>query len=153
MGDRFSVKGLQTTVAGPPADYTLELDGVVTTRGKIYDIVVGMEAAPADVTFIHTVQRLNALGTGTATTPGKLDNDSPAALLQVQVNNTVEPTYVATAKLLEVAVNQRATFRWVAAPGGELLVAAIATAGIGIFALDVVGAATIDTFAQIHWEE
>jgi hypothetical protein len=48
-------------------------------------------------------------------------------------NHTVEPTYTANTQILEVPLNHRATYRWVAAPGGEIILPADATAGAGIF--------------------
>jgi hypothetical protein len=46
-------------------------------------------------------------------------------------NHTAEPTVTADTELLEVPVNQRSTYRWVAVPGGELVVPAVDTDGIG----------------------
>ena len=47
-------------------------------------------------------------------------------------NHTIEPTYTAAAIVLMIPLNQRATFRWVAAPGSELVAPATAANGFGI---------------------
>ena len=66
--------------------------------------------------------------------PHKYRHDSadPAAVSVCGKNHTVEPTYTAIASLLDIALNQRATFRWVAAPGSELMAPATAANGIGL---------------------
>ena len=51
--------------------------------------------------------------------------------MNVGENHTVEPTYTAAKELLEVPLNTRATFRWAAAPGSELVIPATNDAGIG----------------------
>jgi len=55
-----------------------------------------------------------------------------AALTAGGSNHTVEPTYTAGAFLLTVDLNQRATFRWVAPPGGELVTPATNANGAGV---------------------
>ena len=149
--DKYTGVGTQTVAN--PADTTLTLTGNVAVRGKLYDIILGAIGVPADVTLKHTVQRVTAIGTGTGFTPLPLDGDAPGAQLVCTVNHTVEPTYTASAILLEHGLNQRATFRWVAAPGGEIIIPAAAGEGVGIFAIDVAAAATPDVEATVHWEE
>ena len=149
--DKFSGYGEQTVAN--PADTTLTLTGNVNTRGKVYDIMWGAINAPADNSLKTTVKRCTAIGTGTGFTPVKLDEDSPAAQLVCTVNHTAEPTYTANNELMVLGVNQRAVFRWVAAPGGEIVIPATANSGIGIFTEDVAAAATPNVNATVHWEE
>lgn len=106
--------------------------GSTAHRGKIYDFVLGSEASPADNPFLYLFQRCTALGTSTSVTPTALDPADAAALFAAGQSHTVEPTYTAGAVLERVALNQRATFRWVAAPGSELVWPATASNGIGI---------------------
>ena len=47
--------------------------------------------------------------------------------------------------------NQRATWRWVAAPFGEIILPATANVGVGVHAL--VTSATIVTGITLHFEE
>ena len=130
MADRYSSKGEQTITTDPGAT-GLSLNGVTTTRGKVYDFTVGSDGTPADVALNYTCIRFSASGTGTPFTPEPLDSDAPAALIGVETNHTIEPTYVTTDILWQIAANQRATYRWVAAPDGELMVPATSDAGFG----------------------
>lgn len=130
MADRYSSKGAQTITTTPGAT-ALSYAGVTTTRAKCYDFTVGSDGTPADVALNYTCIRFTASGTGTAVVPEPLDSDAPAALITVEENHTIEPTYVTADILWQIAANQRATYRWVAAPDGELMVPATADAGFG----------------------
>ena len=107
-------------------------DATRPRRGKIYDLIFGSEASPADNAFRYILQRCTALGTSTAVTPRPLDPADAATEADAGENHTVEPTFTANEIVLAVALNQRATFRWVAAPGGELVYPATASNGLGI---------------------
>lgn len=107
-------------------------DATRPRRGKWYDLVFGSEASPADNAFLYIVQRCTALGTSTAVTPSPLDPADAATESDSGENHTIEPTYTANLVLLSIALNQRATFRWVAPPGGELVYPATASNGLGI---------------------
>jgi hypothetical protein len=52
---------------------------------------------------------------------------------------------------LQVAHNQRATFRWVAIPDGELIVPA--TAGAGLALMSIVASATANYAWSSSWQE
>ncbi|OHB75584.1 MAG: hypothetical protein A2W31_00820 [Planctomycetes bacterium RBG_16_64_10] len=65
-------------------------------------------------------------------------------------NHTVEPTY--TTELLRFSINQQATFRWVAAPDGELIAPATASNGIGLQFYSVSGG-TAECQAMFHHVE
>lgn len=107
-------------------------DATRPRRGKFYDLVFGSEATPADNAFKWMLQRFTAAGTSTAVTPSPLDPADAATESDAGENSTIEPTYTAGLILLSVGLNQRATFRWVASPGGELTYPATASNGIGI---------------------
>ncbi len=130
MADRYSVKGEQTVITTPGAT-ALSLNGVTTTRAKVYDFTVGSDGTPADVALNYTAIRFTASGTGTGFTSEPLDSDAPAGLITAETNHTIEPTYVTANILWQIAANQRATYRWVAAPDGELMIPASSDAGIG----------------------
>jgi hypothetical protein len=129
---------------------TVGADATRPRRGKIYDIILGSEASPADNAFRYIVQRCTALGTSTAVTPQPLDPADAATESDAGENHTVEPTYTANAILLAIGLNQRATFRWVAAPGGELVYPATASNGLGI---QTPSASTVAITATVHFEE
>jgi hypothetical protein len=99
---------------------------------KWYDVILGSEASPADNPFLWILQRCTTAGTSTAVTPQPLDPADAATETDAGENHTAEPTYTANQILLAVPLNQRATFRWVAAPGSELVAPATASNGIGI---------------------
>lgn len=101
-------------------------------RAKWYDLIFGSQAAAADNPFLYVLQRFTAPGTSTAVTPQPLDPADAAATAAAGQNHTVEPTYTAGQILLEIALNQRATFRWVATERGGLVAPASASNGIGI---------------------
>ena len=106
--------------------------GATTLRKAfIYDIMFGTDGTPADNAMTWKVDRQTTLGTGTASVPSPLDGGDAAALIVATANYTIEPTVTAATQLVELGMNQRASYRWVAAPGGELVVPATNVAGIG----------------------
>ena len=129
----YSIDGSQAVAS--PADTTMSLaaDGTTPRRNKISEFTIGSEATPADNALVHTLQRLTAEGTFTAVTPQPLDPADAAALSDAGENHTVEPTYTANEILHKIAMNQRATYRWVAAPGKEFVLPATANNGAGWF--------------------
>lgn len=120
-------------------------------RAKIYDWSLGSNAAPADNTFVHIAQRATTVPTATALTPNALDQaDTLASTIQANNLVTVDGTLTASAFDEEIPLNQRASFRWVAAPYGELIIPATANAGF-MFGLN---AAAVTTMAYgINYEE
>lgn len=120
-----------------------------TTRGWLYDIILGHDATPADLAGKFVVARHTASGTGTAVTPLALDPGNPASLFTAAHAQTIEPTYTAGGELLQISLNQRATFRWISAPGGELVVPI--SNGLGLKSLTHGGTPT--TTVTFHWVE
>jgi len=103
----------------------------VVRRGWIYDIMVGADGTPADNAMTFKVDRQTSASTGSAAVPSPIDGGDAAATLVGTANYTIEPTVTAAKQLIELGMNQRASYRWVAAPGGELVVPATDVAGIG----------------------
>lgn len=120
-------------------------------RAKVYDLNFGSEATPADNAFLWQVQRCTSAGTaGTNPTPNALDTgDSLASTIVVGQAHTVDPT--GSLVLLTVPLNQRATFRWVAAPGGELMIPATASNGVKFETPTAGGLVSVTVSA--HYEE
>lgn len=129
---------------------TIGADATRPRRGKLYDIIFGSEASPADNAFRYIVQRCTALGTSTSVTPQALDPADAATEADAGENHTIEPTYTSNAILLAIGLNQRATFRWVAAPGGELVYPATASNGLGV---QTPTASTVAITATLHFDE
>jgi hypothetical protein len=130
--------------------------GAVSTtqarRGRIMDIMFGSEATPADAAILWTIQRYTAAGTSTAVTPQKLDPADAAFLGQAGENHTIEPTYTAGEIVLNLPLNQRATFRWVPSPGGEPVWPAQTANGFGI-QTDTISTGTPVITATLHVDE
>lgn len=100
-------------------------------RAWIYDVTFGADGTPADNVLVYKLDRQSDVGTGTAGAAAPLDGADAVYLGIETCNNTIEPTVTGDTELIEIPVNQRASYRWVAAPGGELVVPATNTTGIG----------------------
>ena len=87
-------------------------------RIGIYDVVVGSAATPADQATNFVIARFTSAGTGAALTTGLLDQFSVTATATGRAMLTTEPETLTS--LMIIPLNQRASFRWVASPGGEL---------------------------------
>jgi len=110
----------------------LGLVSAATIRPKIYDIVVGCTATPADGASQFQLKRFTAAGTSTAANIVAIDPGDPATLASAGQNHSSEPTYTSNTEMAAFSVNQRNTFRWVAAPGGEIVLPATASNGVGL---------------------
>lgn len=102
-------------------------------RYELYDYVFGQaEASPADGNTLWQIQRCTTAGTaGSAVTPQFTDpGDAQAATTVCGQAHSADPTVTANAILLSIGLNQRATFRWVPAPGKELIIPATASNGL-----------------------
>lgn len=120
-------------------------------RAKVYDIQFGSNATPGDTSNNWIVQRCTTAATATGLTPNALDPaDTLASTIVASHTVTVDATLTAGAFLLNVALNQRATFRWVAAPYGELIIPATASNGVMI---GVDTATTTVLNAGVNYEE
>lgn len=119
--------------SGADPQTLINLFSAGNARGHIYDILLGSDATPADQAGSMEVLRTTAVGTeGAGFTPTKLDPQTKAADCDAGVTHSVEPTETASSQLLRFAFNQRATFRWVATPGSELIIPATANNGISL---------------------
>src|SRR4051812_32165286 len=107
----------------------LTADATRPRRLRTYDIMFGSEATPADAAILWTFRRCSGAGTSTAVVPQNLDPADATTEYDAGENSTIEPTLTSAAILLNVPLNQRATYRWVAAPGGELVMPATASNG------------------------
>ena len=101
-------------------------------RGYIYDILVSSGDTPTDAANNFEVQRTTVVGAATGVIPVGLDPDQQASTLDGDVDHSTEPTETAATLMLAFSLNKRATFRWVAAPGGELVIPATTANGINI---------------------
>jgi len=134
MGRRYSIADDQAMTA-TPGDSVLSIVGTTDVRPRIYDLIFGTTGTPADTMIQYLLQRFTADGTGDALVPTALDSGDPTAVGAFLGNHSAEPTYTAGEILLQVALNQRATFRWVASPGSEIVLPAHATNGAGFMGM------------------
>lgn len=149
MARKYSVPTTDTNTANTTA---ISITATAAVRPMIYDVLVGSVATPADNAGEYILQRYTADGTGTAFTYAALDSGDPAGTSVVKVNHSAEPTYTANTLLLRFATNQRATFRWVAAPGSELKAPATASNGIGLLQNAIGGSAVAMTYTILFEE-
>jgi hypothetical protein len=149
---KYAITGQQAAVSG---SYKTVLDVFATSgalrRGKVFDVLIGTNGTPADNFLQWDISRMTADGTGTAVTPNPLDPADVAALATAKNNYSAEPTITANSSLFNVGVNQRASYRWVAAPGSELLFPAVAGNGLALRALS--GGYTGSATGGVMYEE
>lgn len=139
----FATTGQQTTLTTTYKTIVTALAASSSPhRGKVYDLLIGTAGTPADNVLQYDISRITADGTGTAFTPNPLDPADAACTATSKYNHTIEPTYagsvtssISTSSLFMVGINQRASYRWVAAPGSELVWPATASNGVGLRAL------------------
>lgn len=120
-------------------------------RFKLYDLIIGADGAPADAATRWEIRRKTAVATaGTAAAPLALDiSDTVATTLVGTGNPSANGT--GTTVIMGISLNQRASFRWVASPGGELIAPATASNGYSAFpngAAPALVATTVTFFAD-----
>lgn len=128
-----------------------QIVGAATVRPKLYDILMGSPATPADQAASWTIKRSTTASTGgTAVTPSPIDPADPASLSSAMVAPSMSAPTLGVI-LLAWAQNLRATFRWVAAPTKELIAPATASNGLTLMNPVLTGAFNV-TFA-LEFEE
>lgn len=152
MGARYAATGAEASAATSYST-ALGLTGGTGLRVRVYDFIMSQSGTPADNAVVWALQRTTAAGTaGSSVTPAPLDTADPAASTTAgEGTYTIEPTYTASTELLEFALNQRASYRWVAAPGGELIVPATSANGMGAKAKAANYTGSVE--AVLHFEE
>jgi hypothetical protein len=142
----FSLAHTQSTLtttyktSGELAAASAAASGVEIRRGKVFEFDFGQTGVPnaTDCPVQWDVSRITAIGTRTALVPSPLDGADAVTNAQAGVNDTVEPTVAAAGSglsLFNLGINQRAAYRWIAAPGKELVWPATASNGFAIRAL------------------
>ena len=144
MARSYSLDTTGTVAASATLPF-LTLIGTAAVRPKLFDIIVGSSATPADNACKFQIQRCTTAGTpGSSLTPTPEDPGDPACVsTSGLLTFSVGPTLTAGAMLLQWSQNQRATFRWVAAPGKELDIPATASNGLALMTPTVAGTAVI----------
>lgn len=125
--------------------------GIATARPVVHQIIIGSDATPADIATKFNVLRHTVAATGgTAITARAADIGATSLLCTALRGTMTEPTYEAS-PLLEVALNQRATFTWIANPGRELKPAVGTANGIGVRSVSSGGTPNIN--CTLAWDE
>ena len=148
---RYSASGSQTLTTSATTALSVTSNTSTVQRNRVYELIYANQGTPADQVSIIVVQRVTAPGSATAVTPTLLDLADRAAQAVAGENHTSEPTYTSNTEVMEVPLNHRATFRWVAPPNGEIVCPATSGDGIGIHSLHA--SATTDWRAVAFWEE
>ena len=150
---RYSASGTQTLQSSASGDATALSFCAQSTahRNIVYELWFANHGAPADQVTVYHVARVTTDGVGSAVTPSALDPGDRASQCTCIENNTTEPTYTANGEILEMPLNHRASFRWVAAPGGEIITPATDNNGLGLKAIHA--SATTDFRMGAMWEE
>lgn len=125
-------------------------NGTLLKRAAVHEFSVGTDGTPADQVMTYDISRTTAIGTGTSATPTKLDLAEGATPMVGTVNHTGEPTVTSASSLWGAGINQRATHRWVAMPGQEIIIPATDAAGIAIRAKSPGYTGT--AIAQMHFQ-
>lgn len=122
-------------------------------RLKVYDVMFGTIGTPADQTYEFDISRCSGtIGTGTTATPSPLDLADTAAGTVSTVNFTAE-TATVTPSVFYLGINQRASYRWVAAPGSELVGPATNLAGFVLRTKSVSGGTATATGEVLFQEQ
>lgn len=157
MAKNYNISGNCVSGTGSATLPIMNIVSATTVRPMVFDVTLGFDAAPADNAFKFAFQRGTTAGTwggagGAAIVPKPLDFSDPAALSTAnQGICSVGPTLTAAEFLLQWSQNQRATFRWAAAPGSELKLPASATGSLNLMAL--VATASINAAFTVLYQE
>lgn len=146
----YSVE-LNRTASATLSVGTITADATRPRRGKIYDLTFGSEAGPGDFAFLWQIQRCTTAGTSTVVTPQPLDPADAATESDAGENHTIDPTLTANAILMSEPLNQRATYRWQAVPGKELVYPATASNGLAV--RTPTAGALVAITARVHYDE
>jgi len=120
-------------------------------RFKIYDVLIGANGTPADNFMEFDISRITASSTTTVLAAHPLDQADAVALTVATVNSSTFGTITTGSNVLYVGLNQRASYRWVASPGGELVAPATSSAGFQLRTRS--GGYTGTATGTLHFEE
>ena len=115
-----------------PGVSVLSFQSATTIRPSFFEFIVGTTGTPADNAIEYRFSRFDGGSeAGASITPAPLDQGDPAALGTALGNLGTEPTPTVGEDFI-IGINQRATFRWIAAPGREIVVPAVADEGMNL---------------------
>lgn len=121
-----------TQILNPPAIVGLR-------RGRIYDILIGTDGTPADnymefdlanATIVSSLLWLGSISS--LSSNAAIDKADPGFSAFCVINASLETNITSSNELWYVGINQRASYRWVAAPGSELVWPAVSNSGFAL---------------------
>jgi hypothetical protein len=152
MARRYAATGLNACAASPGKTALNVFQTSNTIRPRFFDTIFGSDGTPADNALRFRLSRSTAVGTeGTGVVPAALDSADPASLMDGAEGHSAEPTYTAATEMLDVPLNQRATFRHIVAPDGEIICPATASNGLGCAAIHASYVGNCEVV--MHWQE
>jgi hypothetical protein len=118
-------------VVGNSSATTSTLGAGMFRRGKIYDLLVGTNGTPADNDLEFDVAWITYATTAAGITGTLISSlsslfgcdpaDNNGCVAALQMNSTGEVGVTVVTEKWYVGLNQRASYRWVCAPGSELV--------------------------------
>src|SRR5262249_53069121 len=127
MGAKYSAFNTSTNTASATVPMNT-LTGGTSGRVRLYHILCGSPAAPANQAAQFAVRRTSARGTqSTSFTPKPLDPADVACNATYDTSWAANPTITASSDLLNWAQNQQATFQWMVDPTNGLIIPATAS--------------------------
>jgi hypothetical protein len=144
-GAKYHADGFQLLTNPADTAASLTVNASTAHRLWVFEINMGNIGTPADLTSVYLIGQVTAPGSaGTTVTATQMEDAADVVSRSVFISNvtTTEPTYVNTSTtqglavpadgdMLRVPLNHRATYRWVAPPGGEFVAPATTTDGFG----------------------
>lgn len=152
MARKYSVVGNGACTQSATLPLITLISGA-NVRPKLFDVLIGSGASPVDQQARFILQRCTAAGTpGSAITPQALDPADPPALASSGLAVfSVGPTLTANTFLLQLAGAMRASLRWVAKEGSEIVLPATASNGVALMPVQV--SAAWDAAVCLHYAE
>jgi len=125
----FGAAGAASVTAATAGIIKVDNPGSSTmAAAKIYEWAIGPGANSADNTYGVRAKRQSTAGTWTSVTPSPLDAKAGASVSTAGVASTAAGT--AGVVLGQWGFHMRGGYRWVAIPGGELVVPLVFSNGI-----------------------
>lgn len=149
MSDRYAATGQEGAVSAS-LESCLQITGAATFRGKMYDFSISQSGTPEDSSVQWVLARFTVAPTDTPVTPVLLDEAAPVSAADAGEDGGTTGTITSSTEIFDQDINERAAYRWVAAPDGEIWMAASTN---GILLQVASGAYTGTANATMHWEE
>ena len=151
-GAKYWANGEQNLSSSTLSAFAITSNASTANRAWIGEVYFGNEGTPADLAGTYLFERVTTAGTaGAAVTAGQNDLADRAAQCVTGENYSSEPTVVSNEICLEVPMNHRGTYRWVAPPGAEPVLPAVSADGFRIGSLHA--SATTLFRGGTHWTE